>query len=102
METAKSRIQTKETDKGHPGVQAQETERNLTDLPASVVGQPGDLHAVGRSARAGRGALVSATETFPLAVSAGELNGEALSHEVGPILIQSVRISEGCSQGDGL
>lgn len=42
-----------------------------------------------------------ATEPFPLAVSAGELNGKALSHKIGPILIQSVRISEGCSQGEG-
>lgn len=76
-------------------------ERNLTDLPASVVGQSRDLHAIGCSARAGSGALVSATKGFPLTVSAGELNGEAFSHEVGSVLIQSVRISEGCSQGHG-
>jgi hypothetical protein len=65
-----------------PGVSGKQgMEQDWTDLPASVVGQPGNLHSMGRSTRARRGAFVTTTEAFFVAVSAGELDGEALSHE---------------------
>lgn len=70
-----------------PGVSCKQgTEQDWTDLPASVVGQPGNLHSIGRSTRARRGAFVATTHAFSVAVSAGELDGEALSHEDSAIL----------------
>lgn len=84
-----------------PGVSGKQgMEQDWTDLPASVVGQPGNLHSMGRSTRARRGAFVTTTEAFFVAVSAGELDGEALSHEDSSILVQSVRTSiTGRTQG---
>jgi hypothetical protein len=58
----------------------------LTDLPARFIRKSTDLHAVGSSAGARRGALmVTKCACFAVTGATGELDGEALAHEVGSI-----------------
>lgn len=58
----------------------------LTDLPAGFIGESADLHAMRSAARPGGGvAIIVESTRFTVAVASGELDRQALTHEVGSI-----------------
>lgn len=68
-----------------------------TDLPTGIAWESRNLHAVGGSTRPRRRALLVAEAaaraggTLPVSGPAGELDGQALSHEIGSIFARLVR-----------
>jgi hypothetical protein len=67
---------------------AENEARALTDLPAGIIGESSDLHAMGSAARARSTAAFVTVSAALLTVTGatGELDREALAHEVGSIL----------------
>jgi len=58
----------------------------LTDLPAGFIGKSADLHAMRSAARPGGGvAIIVESTRLTVAVASGELDSQALTHEVGSI-----------------
>lgn len=65
---------------------------SLTDLPAGIIGESSNLHAMRGAARPGRsvavlGVSAAAARLLTVARAAGELDRQAFTHEVGSILL---------------
>jgi len=70
----------------------------VTDLPAGIARESGDLHAVSSATRTGNGALAMAAQVASFTVTGAtcELDCEALAHEIGSIFFaERVYISLG-------
>lgn len=80
--------------KKDPFVLFQSTEKEvevLTDLPAGFIWESSNLHAVRSASRAGSSALVGAERArISIARPSGELDRQALAHEVGSIFCVKV------------
>jgi hypothetical protein len=65
----------------------------LTDLPAGIIGESSDLHAMRGAARPWRTVAVlgvSSAALFSVAGATSELDREAFAHEVGSVLSRFV------------
>lgn len=64
----------------------------VTDLPTSIVWEPGNLHPVGGTARPGCHAVV-VSKVFSASCSPGELYSEPFTHECGSIWRSAAYVS---------
>lgn len=80
--------------RGVHNVRGKRSGRALTDLPAGIIGESTDLHAMRCATRSWSAVTVvvvpaaaaaTTTALFAMARAAGELDSQAFSHEVGSI-----------------
>lgn len=82
--------------RGVHNVRGKRSGRALTDLPAGIIGESTDLHAMRGATRswsavavvvvpAAAASAATTTALFAMARAAGELDSQAFSHEVGSI-----------------